>query len=330
MVTPTLSPLTQTHKPDPFLIDSTLDVFAEIEALRKERNAVILAHYYQDSEIQDIADFVGDSLELSRKAASTDASTIVFCGVTFMGEVAKILNPHKTVLIPDLQAGCSLEESCQPQAFDFFRKKYPDHLVLTYINSSAEIKAMSDIIVTSSNAERIINQIPKDQPILFAPDKYLGAYLAKKTGRDMVLWQGTCIVHEQFSERSLIQLKTQHPAAHVIAHPECPEHLLRHASHIGSTSSLLSFTGRHPGSDFIVLTEAGIIHQMKKLSPGSRFYDVAGSEGSCTSCNHCPFMRLNTIEKLYLCLRDQTPALQVDMALLDQAKIPLVRMLEMS
>lgn len=313
-----------------YTIDPDLDLIEEIRRLCSELNAVILAHYYQDSDIQDIADFVGDSLDLSRKAAETNADVIVFCGVTFMGEVAKILNPHKTVLIPDEKAGCSLESSCPPVAFNYFRQKYPDHLVLTYINSSAAVKSMSDIIVTSSNAEHIINQIPKDKPILFAPDKYLGAYLIKKTGRDMVLWEGTCIVHEQFSERSLIALKTQHPKAYTIAHPECPEHLLRHADHVGSTSSLLRFTGQHPGSEFIILTEPGIIHQMQKLSPGSVFYDVPGTEGGCTSCNQCPFMKLNTLEKLYLCLKNQTPGLSVSPTLLESAKLPLLRMLEMS
>lgn len=303
---------------------------AEIHGLRKEKNAVILAHYYQDDDLQDIADFVGDSLDLSRKAAATDADVIVFCGVTFMAEVAKILNPDKLVLVPDLQAGCSLEDSCPADQFRAFRKQHPDHIALTYINCSAEVKALSDIIVTSTNAEAIINQLPKDQKILFSPDKYLGQYLSKKTGRDMLLWDGSCIVHEQFSERELAKLMARHPQAHVIAHPECPEALLRHAEHIGSTSSLINFTVEHAGDTFIVLTEPGILHQMKKRSPGSTFYDVPGTTSSCASCNNCPYMKLNTMQKLYECMVGQTGEITLDEATRTAAITPLQRMLEMS
>ena len=306
----------------------------EINRLRREMNAVILAHYYQDDEIQDLADFVGDSLDLARKAATTNADVIVFCGVRFMAEGAKILNPDKLVLIPDLKAGCSLEDSCPPKEFGAFKEKHPDHMVITYINCSAEIKALSDIIVTSSNAEMIINQLPKDQKIIFAPDKYLGGYLNQKTGRNMLLWDGTCMVHERFSEQELIKLKTAHPEAHIIAHPECPETLLRYAEHVGSTSSLLRYTQERPGQSFIVLTEMGIFHQMKKLSPNSAFYDVpsvAGeSAGACVSCNECPYMKLNTLEKIYNCMKNRAPALELSQDLIIRAKKPLEKMLEMS
>lgn len=311
-----------------------IDFEAEINRLRREMNAVILAHYYQDDEIQDIADFVGDSLELARKAAATNADVIVFCGVKFMAEGAKILNPDKLVLIPDMKAGCSLEDSCPPKEFAAFKAQHPDHIVVTYINCSAEVKALSDIIVTSSNAEMIINQLPKDQKIIFAPDKYLGGYLNKKTGRDMLLWNGTCMVHERYSEQELIKLKTRHPEAHIIAHPECPEHLLRYAEHVGSTSSLLRFTQERPGQSFIVLTEMGIFHQMKKLSPGSIFYDVPSvtneSGGACVSCNQCPYMKLNSMEKIYNCMKNRFPALELSPDLIERAKKPLERMLEMS
>jgi quinolinate synthase len=308
-----------------------IDYEAEINRLRKEMNAVILAHYYQEDEIQDLADHVGDSLELARRAAETDADVIVFCGVKFMAEGAKILNPEKLVLIPDMKAGCSLEESCPPDAFGAFKAKYPDHIVITYINCSAEIKALSDIIVTSSNAEAIIRQIPAGQKIIFAPDKYLGAYLMKKTGRDMVLWQGTCIVHERFSESELVKLKVRHPAASVIAHPECPEALLKHAAHIGSTSSLIRYSAEHPGQEFIVLTEPGILHEMKKRSAGSIFYDVPGvSGGACIACNTCPYMKLNTLEKIYLCMKNRAPSIELSVDLIARARKPLDRMLEMS
>ena len=306
------------------------DIEEEVKRLRKEMNAVILAHYYQDDDIQDIADFVGDSLDLSRKAAATDAEVIVFCGVKFMAEVAKILNPGKLVLVPDMQAGCSLEDSCPPDQFRAFRAAHPGHIAITYINCSAEIKALSDIIVTSSNAEAIINQLPADQKIIFAPDKYLGDYLNKKTGRDMLLWNGSCIVHEQFSEKGLVQLRERHPNAHIIAHPECPEALLKYAGHIGSTSSLLSYTEKNPGNEFIVLTEPGILHQMRKRSPGSVFYDVPGTFGACASCNNCPYMKLNTMEKLHQALLSRAPSLDVPEAIRVDAKRSLDRMLELS
>ena len=304
----------------------------EILRLKRAMNAVILAHYYQDDDIQDIADIIGDSLELARRAAETTADVIVFCGVKFMAEGAKILNPTKKVLLPDLKAGCSLETSCPPDKFSAFKQKHPDHLVVTYINCSAEIKALSDIIVTSSNAETIINSLPADQKIIFAPDKFLGSYLNKKTGRNMVLWDGSCLVHERFSERELIKLKTHYPTAHVIAHPECPEALLAHADYIGSTSGLLTFTERHAGDSFLVMTEAGILHQMKKRSPGSTFYPVPGAldGGACVACNTCPYMKLNTMEKLYLCMRDGTPELTLPADLMAAAKRPLDKMLELS
>ncbi len=310
---------------------NTLELEESIRRLRTEMNAVILAHYYQDDDIQDIADYVGDSLDLARKALATDADVIVFCGVKFMAEGAKILNPSRTVLLPDLKAGCSLETSCPPDRFRAFREANPDHIAITYINCSAEIKALSDIIVTSTNAEAIIRQIPADQPILFAPDKHLGAYLSRKTGREMLLWDGSCMVHERFSEQELVKLKTRHPQAHVIAHPECPQALLEHAGHIGSTSSLIKFTETHPGSEFIVLTEPGIFHQMKQRSPGSVFYDVPGWDSAgCMSCNECPYMKLNTLEKIYLCMESRAPEILLDDALIIQARKPLERMLEMS
>lgn len=310
---------------------NTNEIEDVISRLREKKNAVILAHYYQEDDIQDIADFVGDSLDLARRAAETDAEIIVFCGVKFMAEGAKILNPGKKVLLPDLEAGCSLEYSCPPDRFQVFKDAHPDHIVLTYINCSAEIKALSDIIVTSTNAEHIIRQLPEHQKIIFAPDKYLGAYLNKKTGRNMVLWDGSCIVHERFSEKELVKLKTRHADAHVIAHPECPESLLNHAEHIGSTSSLIQFAEAHPGESFIVLTEPGILHQMEKRSPGSIFYPVPGlNNGVCVSCNECPYMKLNTIEKLLLCMQQESPEIKLDQALIERAKAPLTRMLQMS
>ncbi len=308
-----------------------IDFEAEIHRLRREMNAVILAHYYQDDEIQDIADYVGDSLDLARRALATDSDVIVFCGVRFMAEGAKLLNPTKQVLIPDMKAGCSLEDSCPPDAFKAFIDKHPDHIVVSYINCSAAVKALSDIIVTSTNAEAIIRQIPADQKIIFAPDKYLGSYLMKKTGRDMVLWDGTCMVHERFSEQELIKLKTRHANAHVIAHPECPEALLRHAVHVGSTSSLIQYTEDNAGKEFLVLTEPGILHQMKKRSVGSTFYDVPGvSGGACVSCNTCPYMKLNTLEKIYNCMASRSPEITLPAELMQRARQPLDKMLEMS
>lgn len=310
-------------------IDPGLDLEAEIRRLKRQRNAVILAHYYQDGEIQDIADFVGDSLDLSRRAAETKADVIVFCGVKFMAEVAKILSPDRTVLLPDLDAGCSLESSCPPAPFRAWRARYPGHVSLTYINCSAEVKALSDIIVTSSNAEAIIRQIPADQPILFAPDRHLGAYLARKTGRDMVLWPGTCVVHEQFSERELVKLRMRHPGAKLAAHPECPEAILAMADHIGSTSSLIKYVSDAPDQEFIIATEPHIIHQMQKKVPHKRFIPAPGADESC-SCNNCPFMALNTMEKLYLCLASMEPAIEMDEDLRQAALKPLRRMLDMS
>ncbi len=310
-------------------IDPTLDLHAEIERLRRERKAVILAHYYQDGEIQDLADFVGDSLDLSRKAAATDAEVIVFCGVRFMGEVAKIVSPQKTVLIPDAEAGCSLEDSCRPEAFKAFRDKHPDHIALTYINCSAEVKALSDVIVTSSNAEAILAQMPADKPILFAPDRHLGGYLARKTGRDMTLWPGSCIIHEQFSERELIKLKTTYPKALVAAHPECPEGILAHADHVGSTRSILDFVLSSPADDFIIATEQHIIHQMQKAAPHKTFIPAAGADGSC-DCARCPFMAKNTLEKIYLALKNDAPRIEMPEALRQDALKPLQRMLDLS
>lgn len=301
-----------------------------ISRLRKEMNAVILAHYYQDPEIQDIADFIGDSLELSRKAAGTDADVIIFCGVRFMAEVAKILNPGKLVLVPDMDAGCSLEDSCPPKEFAAFRAEHSDHIAISYINCSAEVKALSDIIVTSSNAEHIINSIPQGQPILFAPDRHLGAYLERKTGREMTLWEGSCVVHETFSERSMLQLKMEHPRAHIIAHPECPEELLAYANHVGSTSSLLRYTEVHAGESFIVLTEPGIIHQMEHVSPGSEFYAVAGHGKGCDLCNQCPYMRLNTLEKLLAAMESKSPAIELEESVRQKAANSVQKMLDLS
>lgn len=310
-------------------IDPSLDLVAEIKRLRVEKNAIILAHYYQHPAIQDIADFVGDSLDLSRKAAATDADVIAFCGVKFMAEVAKILSPEKTVILPDLDAGCSLEDSCPADEFAEFRAKHKGHISLTYINCSAAVKAHSDIIVTSSNAEAIVAQIPFDQPIIFAPDKYLGGYIARKTGREMLLWDGSCIVHEQFSERELIKLKAQHPNAPVVAHPECPKHILDHADHVGSTSSILNFVNVDKSKDFIIATEPHIIHQMQKDAPDKNFIGAPGADGNC-NCNNCPFMALNTMEKLYLSLRDLSPEITLDEDVRLKALAPLEKMLKMS
>lgn len=300
----------------------------EILRLKKDLNAVILAHYYQESEIQDIADYVGDSLELSRKAASTDADVIVFAGVHFMAETAKILNPQKTVLIPDLNAGCSLAEGCPAPLFKQFVEQHPEHTVITYINSSAEVKALSDIICTSSNAEKIIRQIPPEKPIIFAPDRNLGRYLIKKTGRDMLLWQGVCIVHETFSDRKILQLKSRYPNAKLIAHPECEEVILNQADYIGSTSGLLRYVQSVPDKEFIVATEIGIIHQMLKYCPDKTFIP-APPEESC-ACNQCPYMKLHTMEKLYLCMKRRAPAITLDETIRKLALIPIQRMLEMS
>lgn len=308
---------------------SQQDLLTEIDRLRKERNAVILAHYYQKPEIQDLADFVGDSLELSRKAAATDADVIVFSGVRFMAETAKILSPEKTVVLPDMDAGCSLEDSCPPDQFRAFRAAHPDHIALTYINCSTEVKALSDIIVTSSSAEKILSQMPKDQKIIFGPDKNLGGYLARKTGRDLLLWPGVCIVHEAFSETELLKLKAQHPGAPVAAHPECPPYILDHADYVGSTSGILEFSRTMPGDTLIVATEPHIMHQMQKALPDKTFIGAPGADGQC-NCNICPFMALNTLEKLYLCLRDLSPRVEIEEGLRVQAKKSLDRMLDLA
>ncbi|MEM6287297.1 MAG: quinolinate synthase NadA [Bacteroidota bacterium] len=309
-------------------VDPMLDLYDEIERLKKERNAVLLAHFYQEPDIQDIADYIGDSLGLAREAVETDADVIVFAGVHFMAETAKILNPEKTVLLPDLNAGCSLADSCPPDEFAAFRAEHPDHLVVSYINCSAAIKAQTDIIVTSTNAEHIVRQIPDDQPVIFAPDRNLGRWLIKETGRDMVLWEGACIVHEIFSEQKLIRLKARHPEAPVLAHPECEEAVLRLADHVGSTSSIRRFAAESPAQSFIVATESGILHQMQKDNPGKTFIPAPPDNGC--ACNDCPHMKLNTLEKLYLCLRHQAPEVTMDEATRLRALRPIERMLEMS
>ena len=318
---------------------SDIELVSEIARLKKEQNAVILAHFYQDEAIQDIADFVGDSLDLSRKAAATDADVIVFCGVKFMAEVAKILSPTKKVLIPDFKAGCSLEESCPPLQFAAFKQKHPDAIVITYINCSAEIKALSDIIVTSTNAKKIIDQIPLTQKIIFAPDQHLGHYLNKITGREMILWNGSCVVHEQFSEKELVKLMANHPQALVIAHPECPENLLMHAHHIGSTSSLIQFAQQNQGGEFIVLTEPHIIHQMQQKNPSAKFYDCPFvDKAGCSLCNTCPYMGMNNLEKIYTVMKNSATGelnkvggeLVLDEDLRIKALAPLRKMLEMS
>jgi quinolinate synthase len=304
------------------------DIEFKIAKLKRERNAVILAHWYQDSEIQDVADFLGDSLALAQQAARTQADVIVLAGVRFMAETAKILNPARKVVLPDYEAGCSLEDSCPPEAFRAWRGQHMGAISLTYINCSAAVKALSDIIVTSSNAEKIVRSIPPDQEILFAPDRHLGAFLAKKTGRPMTLWPGTCIVHEQFSEREIVKLKAKHPDAKLAAHPECPDPVLRHADHVGSTRSILSYVTTAPGKTFLIATEEGIIHQMKKLAPDRTYIPVPPDNGC--RCNECPFMKLNTLEKLYLCLRDERPEIILPEELRKAAEKPLLRMLELS
>lgn len=306
-----------------------LDIRAEIERLRKERNAVILAHYYQAPEIQDLADYIGDSLELSRKAAASDADVIAFCGVKFMAETAKILAPEKTVILPDLNAGCSLEDACPPEKFKAFREAHPDHIALTYINCSTEVKALSDVIVTSSSAETILQQIPPSQKIIFGPDRHLGGYLNRKFGRDMLLWPGVCIVHEAFSETELLKLKAQHPGAPIAAHPECPPAIVDHADYVGSTSGILNYAKAMQGDTLIVATEPHIIHQMSLAMPGKTFIGAPGADGNC-NCNICPYMALNTLEKLYLALRDLTPQVHIEEGLRVQAKKSLDAMLAMA
>ena len=308
---------------------SGLDLRAEIDRLRKERNAVILAHYYQKPEIQDIADFVGDSLDLSRKAQATDADVIAFCGVRFMAETAKILSPQKIVVLPDMDAGCSLEDSCPPEQFAAFRAQHPDHIALTYINCSAAVKALSDVIVTSSSAETILAKLPADQKIIFGPDKNLGGYLARKTGRDMLLWPGVCIVHEAFSETELLKLQLRHPGAPIAAHPECPAVILDHADYVGSTRGILEFAQSFPGDTLIVATEPHIIHQMERAMPEKTFIGAPGADGNC-NCNICPYMALNTMEKLYVALRDLEPRIEIEEELRLKAKKSLDAMLSMA
>lgn len=304
------------------------DLFGAINELKHELNAVILAHYYQEADIQDIADYLGDSLGLSQQAANTDAEVIVFAGVHFMAETAKILNPNKLVLLPDLEAGCSLADSCPPLAFKAFKEAHPDHLVISYINCSAEIKALSDIICTSSNAVKIVNQIPENQPIIFAPDRNLGRYVSKQTGRDLVLWEGSCIVHETFSEKRIVELKIEHSMVEMIAHPECEPAVLRHADFIGSTTALLNYTQQSQSDKFIVATEPGIIHQMEKAAPNKLFIPAPGMN-NC-ACNECPYMRLNTLEKLYLAMKNKTPEITLPEDVRLGALKPIQRMLAMS
>ena len=317
---------TSTRRPD--ACPPAAELPAAINALRRQRKAVILAHYYQEPEIQDIADFIGDSLELSRKAAATDAEVIVFCGVHFMAETAKILSPQKTVLLPDREAGCTLADACPADAFARFRAEHPEHLVVSYINCSAAVKAQSDLICTSSNAVDLVKQLPADRPILFAPDQNLGRWVQRQSGRELTLWPGSCIVHETFSEQALLQLKLEHPGAEVLAHPECQQHLLDHADFIGSTSALLRRSEASEASSFIVLTEPGILHQMRKAVPAKQFFEVPGADGC--SCNACPYMRLNTLEKLWQCLTDMAPAIELEEATRLRALAPIQRMLELS
>lgn len=309
-------------------LDPTLDLFAEIERLKKEKNAILLAHYYQEPDIQDVADYIGDSLGLAQKAKETNADIIVFAGVHFMAETAKILNPTKKVLLPDLNAGCSLADSAPAGPFAAFKAKYPDHIVVSYINCTAAIKALSDIICTSSNAKAIIDSIPKDQPIIFAPDKNLGAWLNKQTGRNMVLWNGACMVHEIFSLEKITKLKIRHPEAKVIAHPECEDAVLRTADFIGSTTQLLKYTQIDNSKSYIVATETGILHQMQKNSPEKMF--IPAPPNNACACNDCPHMKLNTLEKLYLCMKYETPELIMDESLRLASLKPIERMLEIS
>ena len=309
-------------------LDPELDLFAEIERLKKEKNAIVLAHYYQEPDIQDVADYIGDSLGLAQKAEATNADMIVFAGVHFMAETAKILNPSKKVVIPDLLAGCSLSDSCPPPLFEQFKKKHPDHIVISYINCSAGIKALSDIICTSSNAQKIVESLPADQKIIFAPDKNLGAYINKVTGRNMVLWNGACMVHEIFSVEKITKLKQRHPNAKVIAHPECEEPVLKLADFIGSTTQLLKYTVSDKSNEYIVATETGILHQMMKSNPHKTFIP-APPNNSC-ACNDCPHMKRNTLEKIYLCMEYEVPEITMDEELRIAAKKPIDKMLELS
>ncbi len=312
----------------PAPIDPSLDLAEAIRGLKRERNAVLLAHYYQDSEIQDVADFLGDSLQLAQEAKKTQADVILFAGVHFMAETAKILNPDRVVVVPDMEAGCSLADGCPGDKFKAWRAKYPDAIAITYINCTAEVKAASDYICTSSNAEKIVRAIPADKEILFAPDRNLGRWLAEKTGRKMRLWPGSCIVHETFSERKLVALKERHPAAKVIAHPECEEALLHHAAFVGSTTQLLKYSISDNAREFIVLTEDGILHQMKKGAPDKTF--ISGPPMANCACNECPHMKRNTLEKVYLALRDLTPRIEMSTELREGARLAIDRMLALS
>ncbi len=305
-----------------------MDLFQKIAKLKKEKNAVILAHYYQDPDIQDVADFIGDSLELARAAQKSTADLILFAGVHFMAEGAKILNPSRKVILPDLRAGCSLSDSCPPERFAAFKKNNPDHFIISYINCSAAIKSMSDVICTSSNALKIVEKAPKDRPILFAPDRNLGRWVAEKTGREMTIWQGSCMVHETFSEKKIIELRTRHPLAKLIAHPECEEKILKNADYIGSTSNLLKYVMESDSNEFIVATEAGILHQMSKKAPGKKLIPAPPNQ-NC-ACNECPFMKLNTLEKIVHALENEGPEIIVDEAVMSGAKKSLERMLEWS
>jgi quinolinate synthase len=316
-------------QPDFSPLDPGLDLFAEIDRLRRQENMLILAHYYQEPDVQDVADHVGDSLALSQAAANSQADVIVFAGVHFMAETAKILNPDTLVLLPDLEAGCSLADGCPDDEFAAFLGKHPDHTVISYINCSAATKARSDLICTSGNALKIVDSVPRDQSIVFAPDRHLGRWVGEKLGRDMVLWDGSCEVHEQFSEKKLIELKALHPDAVVAAHPECTEALLQHADHIGSTAAILAVARDSDAEKIIVVTEPGIIHQMQRENPAKTFLTVPGADESC-SCNECPYMKLNTLEKLFLCMRDRTPEITLDRTLGEQALIPIQRMLDLS
>jgi quinolinate synthase len=309
-------------------VDPTLDLFAEIARLKKEKNAILLAHYYQEADIQDVADYIGDSLGLAQEAEKTDADIILFAGVHFMAETAKILNPTKKVLLPDLHAGCSLSDSCPPPLFKVFREKHPDHIVISYINCSAGIKALSDIICTSSNARAIVDSLPADQPIIFAPDRNLGAWVNKVTGRKMLLWNGACMVHEIFSLEKITKLKVRHPEAKLIAHPECEEPVLRIADYIGSTTQMLKYTKTDPARSFIVATETGILHRMQQDSPEKTFIP-APPDNAC-ACNDCPHMKRNTLEKLYLCLLHELPEITMDEEVRLKAKKPIDRMMELS
>ena len=309
-------------------IDPSLDLFLEIEKLKKKKNAVILAHYYQEPDIQDIADYIGDSLGLSQQAAKTDAGIIVFAGVHFMAETAKILSPSKKVLLPDLKAGCSLADSCPPHLFKKFKENYPDHLVITYVNCTAELKAMSDIVCTSSNAVQIVDSLPNEQKIIFGPDKNLGAWVAKKTGKDLVLWNGACMVHEIFSREKITRLKERYPGAKLLAHPECEEVILQIADYIGSTTGILKYASSHPDREFIVATEAGILHQMQKENP-DKIFIPAPPNNNC-ACNDCPHMKRNTLEKLYLCIKNEMPEITLPQHIIELAVKPIERMLEIS